>query len=269
MPLSERTITEAIIKSYTDKLLDAVNCDVAIVGAGPAGLVAAADLARCGWKTCLFERKLSIGGGMWGGGMMMNEIVVQEEGKEILDEFGINTKLFKTGYYTADSIETVCSLGARACKNGAKLFNLVSVEDIILKESIATGVVINWTAVEMAGLHVDPLTVDCKFIIDSTGHPAEVVRVIEKKVDARLLTPSGKVEGERSLWAERAEQTTLENTKEIFPNVYVAGMCANASFGSYRMGPIFGGMLLSGRKAAKMIGDRLSAMKKALQKQQH
>ncbi len=83
MPLSERTITEAIIKSYTEKLLDAISCDVAIVGAGPAGLVAAADLARGGWKTCLFERKLSIGGGMWGGGMMMNEIVVQDEGKEL------------------------------------------------------------------------------------------------------------------------------------------------------------------------------------------
>ena len=40
--LIERTITEAIIKSYADKLLDAINCDVAIVGAGPAGLVAAA-----------------------------------------------------------------------------------------------------------------------------------------------------------------------------------------------------------------------------------
>ena len=257
MPLSERTITEAIIKSYTEKLLDAISCDVAIVGAGPAGLVAAADLARGGWKTCLFERKLSIGGGMWGGGMMMNEIVVQDEGKEILDEFGITTKPFKKGYYTADSIESVCSLGARACKNGAKIFNLISVEDIILKENKAMGVVINWTAVEMAGLHVDPLTVDCRFIIDSTGHPAEVVRIIERKVDARLLTPSGKVEGESSLWADRAEQTTIDNTKEIFPNVYVAGMCANASFGSYRMGPIFGGMLLSGRKAAKTIAEKL------------
>ena len=117
----------------------------------------------------------------------------------------------------------------------------------------------------MAGLYVDPLTVDCRFIIDSTGHPAEVVRVIERKVDARLLTPSGKVEGERSLWADRAEQTTIENTKEIFPNVYVVGMCANASFGSYRMGPIFGGMLLSGRKAAGIIAGRLKEEKDALQ----
>ncbi|MBN1884126.1 MAG: thiazole biosynthesis protein [Candidatus Krumholzibacteriota bacterium] len=257
MPLSEKTITEAIIKRYTEKLLDAVSCDVAIVGAGPSGLVAAADLAKAGVKTVLFERKLSVGGGMWGGGMMMNEIVVQDDGKEILDGFGVETRLFTKGYYTADAIEAVCSLCARAVKNGARIFNLVSVEDIVLRENRARGVVINWTAVEMAGLHVDPLTVDAKFIIDATGHPAEVVRVIERKVDARLMTPSGKIEGERSLWADKAEQTTIENTREVFPNVYVCGMCANAAFGSYRMGPIFGGMLRSGRKVARIIMDRL------------
>jgi thiamine thiazole synthase len=259
MELSERTITEAIIKTYTQKLLEATRSDVVIVGAGPAGLVASSDLSRAGWKTTLFERKLSIGGGMWGGGMMMNEIVVQEEGKQILDEFGVGTVPFTRGYYTADSIEAVCSLGARAVKNGARIFNLVSVEDIIVKEKAAQGVVINWTAVGMAGLHVDPLTIDCRCIIDATGHPSEIVRVIESKVDSSLMTPSGRVEGERSLWADRAEQTTLENTREIFPNVFVAGMCANAAFGSYRMGPIFGGMLLSGRKAAKLISDRLKS----------
>jgi thiamine thiazole synthase len=267
MQISERIITEAIIKTYTQKLLDATRSDVVIAGAGPAGLVAASDLARAGWKTALFERRLSIGGGMWGGGMMMNEIVVQEEGKEILDEFGVATQLFRKGYYTADAIEAVCSLGARAVKNGARIFNLVSVEDIILKENAARGVVINWTAVESAKLHVDPLTIDCSFIIDATGHPAEVVRVIEAKVDTRLMTPSGGVEGERSLWADRAEQTTIDNTREIFPNVFVAGMCANAAFGSYRMGPIFGGMLLSGRKAAKTIADRLKSRKEDLQQQ--
>lgn len=84
-----------------------------------------------------------------------------------------------------------------------------------------------------------------------------MVRVIEKKVDAPLLTPTGKVMGERSLWAERAETTTLENTKEVFPGVFVAGMAANATFGSYRMGPLFGGMLLSGEKVAKLVLERL------------
>ncbi len=259
MPLNEKTITKAIIKRYTDKLLDSLKCDVVIVGGGPAGLVAAADLAGAGWKTCLFERKLSIGGGMWGGGMMLNEIVVQEEGKEVLEEFGVQTQLFTKGYYTADAIEAVSTICSKAVKTGARIFNLISVEDIVLRDKRAAGVVINWTAVEMASLHVDPLTVEAKYIVDATGHAAEVTHVIEKKADTRLLTPSGKIEGERSLWAERAEQTTLENTREVFPGVYVAGMSANAVFGSYRMGPIFGGMLLSGRKVAKLIGEKLAS----------
>jgi thiamine thiazole synthase len=260
MKLDEKTITEAIIKRYTEKLLDSLECDVAIVGAGPAGLVAAYDLGRAGHKVCVFERKLSIGGGMWGGGMMMNEIVVQDEGKEILDEFGVGANSFRKGYYTSDSVEAVCSIGARAVKSGARIFNLISVEDIVIRDKRAGGVVINWTAVEMASLHVDPLTVSSKFIIDATGHAAEVIHIIDKKVDARLLTPSGTIEGERSLWADRAEQTTIENTREVFPGVFVAGMCANAVFGSYRMGPIFGGMLLSGRKAAKMIDEKLKGL---------
>ena len=258
MHLNEKTITEAIIKRYTEKLLDSLKCDVAIVGGGPSGLVAAAELAGSGWKTCLFERKLSIGGGMWGGGMMMNEIVVQEEGKEVLDEYDVQTRPFSKGYYTADSVEAVSTICSKAVKAGTRIFNLISVEDILLRDKEAAGIVINWTAVEMASLHVDPLTIESKFIIDTTGHAAEVIRVIEKKDDARLMTPSGKIEGERSLWADRAEQTTLENTREVFPRVYVAGMCANAVFGSYRMGPIFGGMLLSGKKVASMIGERLA-----------
>jgi thiazole biosynthesis enzyme len=258
MHLNEKTITEAIIKRYTEKLLDSLKCDVAIVGGGPSGLVAAAELAGSGWKTCLFERKLSIGGGMWGGGMMMNEIVVQEEGKVILDAYDVQTRSFGKGYYTADSVEAASTICSKAAKAGVRIFNLISVEDILLRDKEAAGIVINWTAVEMASLHVDPLTIESKFIIDATGHAAEVIRVIEKKDDVRLMTPSGKIEGERSLWADRAEQTTLENTREVFPRVYVAGMCANAVFGSYRMGPIFGGMLLSGKKVASLIGERLA-----------
>ncbi len=257
MPLSEKKITEAIVKRFTDKFLDSISCDVAIVGGGPAGLVAASELAGSGWKVSLFEKRLSIGGGMWGGGMMMNEIVVQQEGKEILDDYGIGNKPFEEEYYTADSIEAVSSLTSRAVKKGARIFNLIMVEDIILKKKIASGVVINWSAAELASIHVDPLSVESKFIIDCTGHDAEVIHVIERKTNTRLKTPSGKIEGENSLWVERAEETTLENTREVFPNVYVAGMCANAVFGSYRMGPIFGGMLLSGRKAASLVDERL------------
>jgi thiamine thiazole synthase len=57
---------------------------------------------------------------------------------------------------------------------------------------------------------------------------------------------------------EEAERLTLENTKEVFPGLYVAGMACNATFGGPRMGPIFGGMLLSGEKVARLILKELS-----------
>ena len=115
----------------------------------------------------------------------------------------------------------------------------------------------NWTAVEMARLHVDPLTVRSKFVVDATGHATEVVKVVQRKVPGELATPTGRIEGEKSMWADQAEQLTLENTREIFPGLYVAGMAANATIGGPRMGPIFGGMLLSGEKVAKMLIERL------------
>lgn len=119
------------------------------------------------------------------------------------------------------------------------------------------GLVLNWSPVEMAGLHIDPLAVRSKFVIDATGHAVEVVKVVLAKVPGQLQTPSGKIEGEKSMWSEKAETLTLENTKEVFPGLYVAGMAANATFGGPSMGPIFGGMLLSGEKVAKELLKRL------------
>jgi thiamine thiazole synthase len=263
MKLDEQIITRAIIDRFTQKWTDHTNLDVAVVGGGPSGLVAAYYLAKSGRKVALFERKLSVGGGMWGGGMMFNEIVVQDEGKEILDELGISTHPAQTGYYTADAVEAVTTLASKACQAGTKVFNLMCVEDVMIRQSDGpesarvVGLVINWTAVEMAHLHVDPLTVRTRYTIDATGHAIELMHIIVKKSGSKLLTKTGNVMGEKSMWAEVAENSTLENTREAFPGVYVAGMAANATFGSYRMGPIFGGMLLSGRKAAELIAQRL------------
>jgi len=253
MSLNEVVITRAIINRFLEKFSDYATVDTAIVGAGPSGLVAAYFLAKAGKKVAIFERKLSIGGGMWGGGMMFNEIVVQEEGKEILDLFGIAVREYEPGYYTADAVESVTTICSHAMKAGAKIFNCMSVEDVIIREGVVTGLVVTWSPVEMAGLHVDPLSIAANTIIDTTGHDTEVLRVIARKADIALNTETGGVMGERSMWADKAEQLTLENTKEICPGVYAAGMAANAAFGGPRMGPIFGGMLLSGKKVAELI----------------
>ena len=88
--------------------------------------------------------------------------------------------------------------------------------------------------------------------VDATGHDAEVCSIVARKIGPKLSTKTGEVMGEKSMWAERGEKDILRNTREIYPGLVVAGMTANAVLGSPRMGAIFGGMLLSGRKAARV-----------------
>jgi thiamine thiazole synthase len=257
MKIDEIKISKAIIESYSEKLIDALDVDVAIVGAGPAGMTCAYYLAKAGKKAVVFERKLSVGGGMWGGGIMFNEIVVQDKARPILDEFGVRVRSYEKGYYLADSIESVSAISLAAVRAGAKIFNLISAEDVMVRAKRVCGLVLNWTSVEMARLHVDPITMRAKFTVDATGHSAEVAHIVERKSGIRLKTRTGKVMGEQSMWAEIAEDTIVKNSKEVCPGLYACGMCANAVFGGLRMGPVFGGMLLSGKKTAKELINKL------------
>ena len=251
--IEETVVTKAILDTYIKDLLDCVESDVIIGGAGPSGLCAGFYLAKKGIKTVLFERGLKLGGGMPGGGIMFNRIVVQEQARVILDEFSIQYQEYSPGYYVANSLEATACLTDKALKAGVRIFNLISIEDVIVREKSVEGVVINWSSVELARLHIDPVSFASNFVVDATGHPCEIVHIVEKKSSGKLLTPSGKIEGEKSMWADMAEQLTIENTKEVFPNLYVCGMAANACFGGPRMGPIFGGMLLSGKKVADIL----------------
>jgi thiazole biosynthesis enzyme len=252
MELDEITISRAILSAQMNTLIDYMELDVAIVGAGPAGLTCAALAAGQGIRVGIIEKKLSVGGGMWGGGMMFPRIVVQEEARRLLDRFSIKYTPYKEGYYIAKSVEAVSKLTAAACDAGAEFFNLTSVEDVMIKaDGSVSGLVINWTAVEMAHLHVDPLVMGCRYTVDATGHEAVVARLVEKK-GGNLA-----VKGESFMWADRAESNIIRHTREVYPGLVVAGMAANAVAGESRMGPVFGGMLLSGEQAASLVVKNL------------
>lgn len=90
----ETQVSKGIISTYFDKLQRNLDLDVAIVGGGPSGIVAAYYLAKAGLKVAQFDRKLSPGGGMWGGAMMFNQIVIQEEAMHIVKDFDINYETF-------------------------------------------------------------------------------------------------------------------------------------------------------------------------------
>lgn len=261
MALDERIISEAIVDTYHAKLKKSLSLDVAIVGGGPSGMTAARKLAEQGYSVGLFERKLSVGGGMWGGAITYTSIVLQEESKHLMDEIGVPLEEYQPGYYVADSVLATTTLASKACLAGAIFFTCMSVEDVVLKEvdgeKRVAGLVVQSAPVEQLGLHVDPITFSTRCVIEATGHDVELLHTLTRKNGVTLDTPTGGIAGEQSLWADVAETTTPENTKRVFPGVYVAGMAANATFGGYRMGPVFGGMLLSGEKVAKMIAEEL------------
>lgn len=253
----ERRVSQGIVSTYFDKLEKNLELDVAIVGGGPSGIVAAYFLAKEGLKVALFDRKLSPGGGMWGGAMMFNQIVVQEEALHIVEEFGINYAKYDGNLYVMDSVESTSALLYKAVHEGATVFNCYSVEDVIFKNNVVSGVVVNWTPVLREGLHVDPLNILARCVVDGTGHDSEMCATVARKNGICLSTDTGKVIGERSLDVVAGEQEVVNGTKEIYPGLYVCGMAASAVSGTPRMGPIFGGMLLSGKKVADLIIERL------------
>ena len=55
----ETQVSKGIISTYFDKLQRNLNLDVAIVGGGPSGIVAAYYLAKAGLRVAQFDRKLS------------------------------------------------------------------------------------------------------------------------------------------------------------------------------------------------------------------
>ncbi|MBN1498798.1 MAG: thiazole biosynthesis protein [Spirochaetes bacterium] len=256
----EVTVSRGIIRSFLSKLDEYLDIDAAIVGGGPSGLVAAYYLAKSGIKTAVYESKLAPGGGMWGGAMLFNQIMVQKEADEIIREFGITAAEYDENNYVIDSVEATSALIYCARKAGAVIFNSMRVEDVVLNSTTrkVNGVVINWNPVVRTGMHVDPLVVRAKAVLDATGHPCEISKILAQKNGIKLHTSTGDVVGESSLAVEEGERKTVENTKEIYPGIFVSGMSANGVSGGYRMGPIFGGMLLSGKKAASIIRESLA-----------
>ncbi|MBN1586643.1 MAG: thiazole biosynthesis protein [Candidatus Omnitrophica bacterium] len=258
--VNEIQISRAILQGYHEKMLSHLESDVAIVGAGPAGLIAAFCLARQGFKVTVLEKRLSAGGGIWGGGMGMNELVVEDEALDIVDELGIRHRSASEGLHLLDACELASGLCFSALRAGATLLNLTTVEDVCIKSGRVAGVVANRSLVAEA-LPVDPLTFASRAVLDTTGHEAVVVGTLLKRALCKAGSPTGQL-AEGPMNAKEAEKFVVEKVQAVYPGLWVAGMSVCAVFGGPRMGPIFGGMLLSGKRAAEKIAADLEAQPK-------
>jgi thiamine thiazole synthase len=253
----EERISRAIWRHTARDWLDLSRVDVVIVGAGPAGMTAAKYLAEKGFKVVIFERRLSFGGGIGGGGMLLHKVVVDESAVPILKDFGIRYVYDEEEkLYVLDASELMAKLAADAINAGAKIITGVHIEDVIYRDNPLRieGVVIQWSAVPLAGLHVDPLFVMSRAVVDATGHDAEVLKIVSRKIPEARIS----IAGEKSAYAEVAEKV-VEYTVKVLPGLYATGMAVAALHGLPRMGPIFSSMLLSGKKVAEIIAKDLSS----------
>ncbi len=253
--VSEKDVTRAIVSEFTKQFSEYVESDVIVVGGGPSGLMAGRELASKGIKVLVVERNNYLGGGFWIGGYLMNKITVRHPAERILDELGIPYKEASKGLLIADGPHACSKLIAAACDAGVKFANMTKFDDLVLREDgRVAGAVINWTPISALPREitcVDPVAIESKILLDATGHEAEVVRKLEER---GMI----KIKGFGAMWVERSEDLIMEHTGEVYPGLIVSGMAVSTVYGLPRMGPTFGGMLLSGEKAAEIILEKLA-----------
>ena len=254
-PVSESQITRAIVGEFAKEFGNYVETDVIIVGGGPSGLIAGKELASAGVEVLIIERNNYLGGGFWLGGFLMNKLTVRSPAETILDELGVPYKEYGKvkGLYVSDGPHACSKLIAATCDAGAKTLNMVALDDVVLHNEKVSGVVVNWSAVSALPKEiacVDPVSLESKLVIDATGHDASVV----KKLAERGLV---KIKGQGAMWVERSENLVVEHTSEFYPGLIVTGMAVSAAYGLPRMGPTFGAMLMSGKKAAAVAIEKL------------
>lgn len=253
-PVGEREVTRAIVDEFTKEFQEYAQSDVIIIGGGPAGLMAGRELAKNKIKTLIIERNNYLGGGFWIGGYMMNKLTIRAPAEQVLKELGIPHKEYSKGLYVTDGPHACSKLISSACEAGVKFINLTIADDLVLKsDNRVAGVVVNWTPVGYLPKEIsclDPVGLEAKVVIDSTGHDACAV---QKLAERGLI----KIPGFGAMNLDSSEDLVVEYTKEVHPGLIVCGMSAATVFGLPRMGPTFGAMLLSGKKAAEIALEKI------------
>jgi len=252
----EVDITKAIADEFHSVLIDRAESDVIIIGAGPAGLTAGRELSTMGFKVLIIEQNNYLGGGYWLGGYMMNPVTVREPAQKIWDELGIPYKKVGNGLYLTPGPHAVSKLIAATCDAGVKFLNLTKFDDLVLKNGRVEGIVVNWMPVSALPRNitcVDPVAFESKMIIDASGHDSVAVK---RLVDRNLI----EWKGMNPMYVNEGEEHVVEKTGEVYPGLVAAGMSVTETYGLARMGPTFGSMLFSGKKAAEITAAKIKEL---------
>lgn len=251
-PVGEKEVTRAIAKEFYETLTEHAETDAIIIGAGPSGLMCAKELAERGVKTLLLESNNYLGGGFWIGGFLMNFATFRDPSQKILDELHVPYKKVGDGLYGCAAPHACAKLIGAALDAGVVVQNMTEFQDLVLRpgpdgKPRVGGIVVNWTPVSALPHSitcVDPIALESKVVVDCTGHDAWVLQKLQENGFYN-------VPGHGSMWVEKSEDLVVEHTGVAYPGVVVAGMAVTTAFNLPRMGPTFGGMLLSGKRAAE------------------
>ncbi len=254
----EVEITRAIADEFHAVLMDRAESDVIIIGAGPAGLTASRELSNMGFKVLVIEQNNYLGGGYWLGGYMMNPVTVRDPAQKIWDELGVPYKKAGEGLYLTPGPHAVSKLIAGACDAGVKFLNLTKFDDLVLKGGRVRGIVVNWMPVSALPRNitcVDPVAFESKVVIDASGHDSVAVK---RLVDRGLA----EWKGMNPMYVDEGEEHVVSKTGEVYPGLVAAGMSVTETHGLARMGPTFGSMLFSGKKAAEIAAEKVRELER-------